>query len=125
VPGIIGAPVPHLQKGDAASRVVDADELFIDIGATDEKGANGKVKVGDFATFATTFTPLSDDPAWPTVRGKAFDDRAGCAARAWPRTASIRTRRLRWKGPSATISRGRRTKTLRPSRGWATAPRSR
>jgi len=80
VPGIIGAPVPHLQKGDAASRVVGADELFIDIGATDEKGANGKVKVGDFATFATTFTPLSDDPAWPTVRGKAFDDRAGCAA---------------------------------------------
>ena len=79
VPGIIGAPVPHLQKGDAASRVVDADELFIDIGATDEKGANAKVKVGDFAAFATTFTPLSEDPAWPTVRGKAFDDRAGCA----------------------------------------------
>jgi tetrahedral aminopeptidase len=80
VPGIIGAPVPHLQKGDSARRVVDADDLFIDIGATDEKGANGKVKVGDFATFATTFTPLSEDPGWPTVRGKAFDDRAGCAA---------------------------------------------
>ncbi len=80
VPGIIGAPVPHLQKGDAASQVVAADELFIDIGATDEKGANGKVKVGDFATFATSYTALSDDPAWPTARGKAFDDRAGCAA---------------------------------------------
>jgi endoglucanase len=80
VPGIIGAPVPHLQKGDAASRVVDADDLFIDIGATDEKGASGKVKVGDFATFATKFMALSEDPAWPTVRGKAFDDRAGCAA---------------------------------------------
>jgi endoglucanase len=80
VAGVIGAPVPHLQKGDAASRVVDADDLFIDIGATDEKAASGKVKVGDFATFATTFTPLSDDPAWPTARGKAFDDRAGCAA---------------------------------------------
>jgi endoglucanase len=38
------------------------------------------VKVGDFATFATNYTTLSDDPAWPTVRGKAFDDRAGCAA---------------------------------------------
>jgi endoglucanase len=80
VPGIIGAPVPHLQKGDAAGRVVDSDDLFIDIGATDEKGANGKVKVGDFATFATSYTALSDDPAWPTARGKAFDDRAGCAA---------------------------------------------
>jgi endoglucanase len=80
VSGIIGAPVPHLQKGDAAHRVVDADELFIDIGATDEKAVNGKVKVGDFATFATAFTSLSEDEAWPTVRGKAFDDRAGCAA---------------------------------------------
>ena len=79
LPGIIGAPVPHLQKGDAAGRVVDANELFIDIGASEEKGANGKVTVGDFATFATRYTPLSEDPAWPTVRGKAFDDRAGCA----------------------------------------------
>ncbi len=33
VPGIIGAPVPHLQKGDGPGRVVDADDLFIDIGA--------------------------------------------------------------------------------------------
>jgi endoglucanase len=80
VPGIIGAPVPHLQKGDSAGRVVDAADLCIDIGATDDKSANGKVKVGDFATFATTFTTLSEDPAWPTVRGKGFDDRVGCAA---------------------------------------------
>ncbi|MCX7668644.1 MAG: M20/M25/M40 family metallo-hydrolase, partial [Anaerolineae bacterium] len=31
-------------------------------------------------TFATRFAVLSEDPAWPTVRGKAFDDRAGCTA---------------------------------------------
>jgi tetrahedral aminopeptidase len=80
VPGIIGAPVPHLQHGDAASRVVDADDLFIDIGASDDKGAGAKIKVGEYATFATRFTALSEDPAWPTVRGKAFDDRAGCTA---------------------------------------------
>lgn len=80
LPGVICSPVPHLQRGDAAGRVIDAGDLFIDIGASDDKGANGKVKVGDYATFATQFTPLSDDPAWPTVRGKGFDDRAGCAA---------------------------------------------
>jgi tetrahedral aminopeptidase len=80
VPGIIGAPVPHLQRGDSASRVPEADDLFIDIGASDEKGANAKVKVGDYATFATQCVTLSEDPAWPTVRGKAFDDRAGCTA---------------------------------------------
>ena len=80
LPGIIGAPVPHLQKGEAANRVVDLDEMSIDIGATDEKGANGKVTIGDYATFATRFSVLSEDSGWPTVRGKAFDDRAGCAA---------------------------------------------
>ncbi|MGE5603767.1 MAG: M42 family metallopeptidase [Nitrososphaerales archaeon] len=80
VPGIIGAPVPHLQKGDAASRVVEAEDLFIDIGASDDKAANGKIKVGDYATFATPFAILSEDPNWPTVRGKAFDDRVGCTS---------------------------------------------
>ncbi len=78
--GILGAPVPHLQKGEAANRVVDLDDMTIDIGATDEKGANGKVKVGDYATFATRFLVLSEEAGWPTVRGKAFDDRSGCAA---------------------------------------------
>ncbi len=80
VPGVICAPVPHLQKGDSAHRVLDADDLFIDIGAPDEKSASAKVTLGDYATFATSFSVLSEDPAWPTVRGKAFDDRAGCAA---------------------------------------------
>lgn len=80
VPGIIGAPVPHLQKGGSAQRVVDAGDLYVDIGASDDKGANGKVKVGDYATFATRFVSLSQDPGWPTVRGKGFDDRAGCTA---------------------------------------------
>lgn len=79
-PGVIGAPVPHLQGGDAARRVPDIEDLTIDIGAADDKAANGKVKAGDYGTFATRFTVLHDDPAWPTVRGKAFDDRAGCAA---------------------------------------------
>ncbi|MGQ9490866.1 MAG: M42 family metallopeptidase [Anaerolineae bacterium] len=80
VPGVIGAPVPHLQRGNSANKVLDIDDLAIDIGAADQKAAEGKVKVGDYGTFATRFTVLSDDPAWPTVRGKAFDDRAGCAA---------------------------------------------
>lgn len=77
---IIGAPVPHLQKGEEEKRVVEVDDMAIDIGAADEKGANGKIKVGDYAVFATQFLALSEDAGWPTVRGKAFDDRAGCAA---------------------------------------------
>jgi tetrahedral aminopeptidase len=76
VPGVIGAPVPHLSRDNG--KVLSVDDLSIDIGAADDKAANGKVKVGDYATFATRFTALSADPTWPTVRGKAFDDRAGC-----------------------------------------------
>ena len=80
VPGVITGPVPHLQTAESKRRVLEIDDLAIDIGAGDEKAANGKVKQGDYGVFATKFQPLSDDPAWPTVRGKAFDDRAGCAA---------------------------------------------
>lgn len=79
VPGVIAAPVPHLQHGPA-DKVLEIDDLSIDIGAENDKAAGSKVKVGDYGAFATRFTVLSDDPAWPTVRGKAFDDRAGCAA---------------------------------------------
>ena len=80
VPGVITGPVPHLQTAESARRVLEVDDLAIDIGAGDEKAANGKVKPGDYGVFATKFLVLSEDPAWPTVRGKAFDDRAGCAA---------------------------------------------
>jgi endoglucanase len=77
VPGVITSAVPHLNhNGDKAA---DIDDLAIDIGAENDKAAESKVKVGDYGVFATRFTLLSRDPAWPTVRGKAFDDRAGCA----------------------------------------------
>ncbi|HEX9115658.1 MAG TPA: M20/M25/M40 family metallo-hydrolase [Anaerolineae bacterium] len=79
VPGVVGAPVPHLQSAEQARRPLSANDLTIDIGATGEKQAGEKVKAGDYGTFATRFAVLSEDPAWPTVRGKAFDDRAGCA----------------------------------------------
>ena len=79
-PGVIGGPVPHLQTAEQAQRPLKSDDMAIDIGAADDGAAKAKVKIGDYATFATTFTVLSEDPAWPTVRGKAFDDRSGCAA---------------------------------------------
>jgi putative aminopeptidase FrvX len=80
IAGVIGAPPIHLQSVDQRNKIIGIDHLTIDIGATSDKDANSHVKVGDYATFATRFTVLSDDPAWPTVRGKAFDDRAGCTA---------------------------------------------
>jgi tetrahedral aminopeptidase len=80
LPGVIGMAPPHLTSAEQRERVLDVDDLSIDVGAENDKGAESKVKVGDYGTFATRFAVLSDDPAWPTVRGKAFDDRAGCTA---------------------------------------------
>jgi len=87
IPGVIGAPPPHLQSAKQASQPprgsggqpVELDDLAIDIGAESDKEAEAKVKVGDYGVFATQFTVLSRDSSWPTVRGKAFDDRVGCA----------------------------------------------
>ncbi len=80
IPGVIGIKPPHLTSDKERNRIPDIEDLAIDIGAQNDKGAEAKVKVGDYGTFATRFTVLSTDPAWPTVRGKAFDDRAGCTA---------------------------------------------
>jgi putative aminopeptidase FrvX len=64
-----------LIEGDEARKVVKQDLLLIDVGASNKEEAEGIAKVGDTATFLTPFTDLG-----PTLMGKAFDDRAGCAA---------------------------------------------
>ncbi|NDJ79295.1 MAG: M42 family metallopeptidase [Chloroflexi bacterium] len=71
VPGIIQWVPVHLNK---SRDTVAIDRLRIDIGATSRDGALKAVKPGQLATFDSTLVELG-----PTVRGKAFDDRAGCA----------------------------------------------
>ena len=48
--------------------------MVIDIGVSSQEEAEKLVKRGDYAAFATPFAELGD-----VVKGKAFDDRAGCA----------------------------------------------
>ena len=74
LPGVIGGKPVHLLRGKEATSVVQMDQMRIDIGAHDKDAAAAKVKPGDRATFATQFVDLG-----PTMLGKAFDDRAGCA----------------------------------------------
>jgi endoglucanase len=75
VPGVIGLVPVHLTKRAARQKAVKMDALSIDVGASNKEGAQGVAKVGDVAAFLTPFVDLG-----PTVMGKAFDDRAGCAA---------------------------------------------
>lgn len=75
VPGVIGLKPRHLTPVAELEKVVSSADLVIDIGAISREDAERVVKVGDYATFAAEFTPFGDN----CVRGKALDDRVGCA----------------------------------------------
>ncbi len=73
--GVIGAKAIHLQRPEERTQVLGFDDLYIDIGASDDDEAKKLVKIGDVAIFTTKYQQMGD-----LVLGKAFDDRAGCAA---------------------------------------------
>jgi len=76
IPGVIGSKPPHIMKEEERKKVVEADQLFIDVGAEDKKKAEEMgIRVGDPVSFDIKFTRVGED----TVIGKAFDDRVGCA----------------------------------------------
>ena len=81
IPGVIIAPPVHLTKAKQRKQVIPIEQLAIDIGASSADEAKGLVKMGDYAAFDTRFQVLSED-GLRTVKGKAFDDRIGCAAAA-------------------------------------------
>ena len=76
--GVIGVKPIHLLKEKELRQVVKVDQMTIDIGAKNQGEAEKAVKIGDYAVFATSFRQLTED-GLRTVKGKAFDDRAGCA----------------------------------------------
>lgn len=73
--GVIGARPIHLLKASQYNSVVKRDAMRIDIGAKNKSAAAGKANIGDIASFVTEY-----DEIGTTAFGKAFDDRAGCAA---------------------------------------------
>lgn len=72
IPGVIGWPPVHLNRGQETMPI---DRLRIDIGLTKREAAQKALTPGDPIIFASAFEVLG-----PTVRGKALDDRAGCAS---------------------------------------------
>ena len=68
--GVIGTKPIHLVEAGELHSKIPLNSLRIDIGP----GGAGKVKVGDYATFATSFMQTG-----PSLRGKALDDRLGVA----------------------------------------------
>ena len=78
LPGVIAAPPVHLTKPEQRRQVLPIDQLAVDIGANSEDEARELVKIGDYAVFDTRFQVLGED-GLHAVKGKAFDDRMGCA----------------------------------------------
>ncbi len=74
--GVIGSKPPHAMKEEDKNKVVKAEDMFIDIGATSKENTEKMgVKIGTPITSDTEFKSLGND----RVTGKAFDNRAGCA----------------------------------------------
>ncbi len=74
IPGVVGIKPIHLIEGREGDRVGKIKDLVVDVGAKSKDEAKSLAPVGTYISFATVYRELG-----PTVRGKAFDDRAGCA----------------------------------------------
>lgn len=74
LPGVVGAKPIHLLKSEEKDKSVPIEELYIDIGAKDKEEALQYVQLGDMICFDAVF-----DTSEGMIKGKALDDRAGCA----------------------------------------------
>lgn len=75
LPGVIGSKPIHLIPKSERSKPQSLDDLYIDIGAESKAQAEEYVRVGDYISFDSECTMLSEK----LLKAKAVDDRAGCA----------------------------------------------
>lgn len=73
IPGVIGRKPIHLQTPDERKAVPKIEDLWIDIGAADQKAAAKLVQVGDPVAFSRNFEMLSKT----CVHSKSLDDKIG------------------------------------------------
>lgn len=73
--GVIGTVAVHLLSKEEKERGIPVSKMYIDIGANDADEAERLVALGDYAVFDTDFSETGT-----VYRGKALDDRLGCAA---------------------------------------------
>jgi tetrahedral aminopeptidase len=72
LPGFFTWKPIHMNRGNSVQKI---DTLKVDIGATSKSAAQGKATLGDRVAFLSETVELTDT----VIRGKAFDDRTGCA----------------------------------------------
>jgi len=99
VPGVIGRPAIHLQRGGDEPKKLKLDDLCIDIGARNRREAAKLVAVGDPVIFGENFSEMNGGFAMH----RAFDNRMGCfvVAEMLRQLAGSKTRRPRVYGVSS------------------------
>jgi putative aminopeptidase FrvX len=75
IPGVIGFKPIHLQSGEERKKAVSYDDCCIDIGLGSKEETKKLIDLGEFAVFDTNFSEFGEG----LYKGKAFDDRMGCA----------------------------------------------
>lgn len=73
--GVIAAKATHMVKGEEKEKQPKPDDLWIDIGASSREEAEKRVALGETCTFESEFFTFGEDK----LKGKALDDRVGCA----------------------------------------------
>ncbi|MBR2984878.1 MAG: M42 family metallopeptidase [Clostridia bacterium] len=71
---IISKPI-HLQSADERKKVTKSSDMYIDIGCDSKEDAEKYVMLGDLFTFISDYKEFGDG----FIKGKALDDRLGCA----------------------------------------------
>jgi endoglucanase len=75
VTGVIGSKPPHKMKAAELKKIIEFEDMFIDIGASSKEEALKRVNIGDPIIIKQEFKELDNK----LVMGKALDNRVGCA----------------------------------------------
>jgi endoglucanase len=78
LPAIIASKPIHMQSEDERGEVTPPDKMYMDIGAKSKADAEELCHIGDYATFDSDFIYFGESNR--RIKGKAIDDRLGCAA---------------------------------------------
>ncbi|WP_142413905.1 M42 family metallopeptidase [Hathewaya massiliensis] len=73
--GVIGLKPIHLQSKEERTKALSYSDYCIDIGANSKEETKKLVSLGEYAVFSTEFSEFGEG----LIKGKAFDDRMGCA----------------------------------------------
>ena len=75
VPGVISLKAIHLTTPEERKVAPGMETLYIDIGASSRKEAEQVARVGDYATFDSSWVEFGDE----RIKSRAIDDRFGCS----------------------------------------------